>query len=202
MPMQLMMLLGVDLFMLFQILRTLELLAADDARVRLEIRVNAEMRRDVIALSARDAAAFPVTGQAQVVGRLAADMGGRQVVVELVGARGDAGRSRGGGESVGSVSCRRATSTEIAPECDSLKAILPPTRLPFLLVILASRRTDRIRVPRRHVTATATSRRHVASKARATRRSWPRARRTRRSIGIPPPRFLVIILVITERRVQ
>lgn len=46
-----------------------------------------EMRRDVIALSARSATVLPFAGEAQIAGALAADVLIAQVVVERLGVR-------------------------------------------------------------------------------------------------------------------
>lgn len=70
--------------MLLQILRTLELLAAGLAFVRLERDVNAEMRGDVVTLHSSYPTATPSTSEVEVVGRLAANMLIAQMFVKLV----------------------------------------------------------------------------------------------------------------------
>ena len=63
---------GLD--MLLQVLRTLEVLAAQGAAVRLERDVNADMGGDVVALHHLGATSAPRTCQAEVVGAFATDM--------------------------------------------------------------------------------------------------------------------------------
>ncbi len=118
---QLVVLLGVDTLMLLEILRTLERLATNRARVGLErgvdwggsatrppccayVRIISEgrvrvatsgyamtrvlttqMGRDVVTLDALDTATLPTTGQAEVVGRLAANVCLTQVCVQILG---------------------------------------------------------------------------------------------------------------------
>ena len=62
----------LDVFL--QVLGTLEGLAAKLAFVRFQRDVDSDVRGDVIALDGGGSAAAPLTGQVEVVGRLAADM--------------------------------------------------------------------------------------------------------------------------------
>ena len=89
--MQLVVLLGVDALVLLQVLGALERLAAHGARVGLQWRVHAEMRRDVVALDALDAASLPAACQAEIVGALAANVRLAQMGVQVLGAWGDIG---------------------------------------------------------------------------------------------------------------
>jgi hypothetical protein len=63
---------GLDV--LLEVLRALERLAAEVALVRLERHVDADVRRDVVALDRGGAALVPLARQAEVVGALAADV--------------------------------------------------------------------------------------------------------------------------------
>ena len=63
---------GLD--MLLEILGTLKRLAAEVTLVRLERHVDADMRRDVVALHSSRAARVPLARQVQVVGALAANV--------------------------------------------------------------------------------------------------------------------------------
>ena len=60
--------------MLFQVLRTFELLATECTAMRLQRHVNSNMRRYMIALLQGDVAIAPPTGQVEVVGALAANV--------------------------------------------------------------------------------------------------------------------------------
>jgi hypothetical protein len=60
--------------MFLEILRTLESFAAEFALVRLERDVNADVGGDMVALDGRRPALAPLTGQVEVVGRLATDV--------------------------------------------------------------------------------------------------------------------------------
>lgn len=60
--------------MLLKILGTLERLSAKVALVRLERDMDADVRRDVVALDGRGAAGIPLAGQVQVVGALATNV--------------------------------------------------------------------------------------------------------------------------------
>lgn len=100
--MSLMMLLRVYPFVLFQVLRALERLSADRARVGLQWRVNcvvsssralrmrvtarltSEMTGDVIPLDTLDPTALPSASQTEIVGTLPPHMLVTQVVVQLV----------------------------------------------------------------------------------------------------------------------
>lgn len=84
-PVRHMMLLGMNLFMLLQILRTLEWLAADLADVGFEWRVDSEMRSDVVALGTCGTAALPFARQTQVVGRLASNVVVAEMDIEQFG---------------------------------------------------------------------------------------------------------------------
>jgi len=72
--MLLVVLLCMDLLVLFKVLGPLERLVANLADMRLERRVDTEMRCDVVPLCAGRVAVLPLAGQTQVVGRLATDM--------------------------------------------------------------------------------------------------------------------------------
>ena len=58
----------MSLYMLLEILRTLERLAAEITLMRFEGDVDANVRRDVVALDRRGAAGTPLAGEVQVVG--------------------------------------------------------------------------------------------------------------------------------------
>lgn len=73
------MFLGMNFFMLFKVLRTLERLVAYFARVRFERSVYSEMRGDVVSLCTRSTAVFPGACEAEIVGRLSTDV----VVAEM-----------------------------------------------------------------------------------------------------------------------
>ena len=60
--------------MLLEILWALERLAAEFTLVRFERDVDTYVRSDMISLDSRGAAASPLTGEIEVVGRLAANM--------------------------------------------------------------------------------------------------------------------------------
>ena len=81
----LLVLLGVDALVLLEILRTLEGLATDLARVRLERSVNTKVGGDVVPLGTAHVAAFPLAGEAEVVSALAADVVIAQVLVDNLG---------------------------------------------------------------------------------------------------------------------
>jgi hypothetical protein len=78
---------GVRLYVLLEILRTLEGFAAEIALVRLQRNVHANVRGDVIALDSGSATVTPLAGQIQVVGTLATNMALTDVVVELLSRR-------------------------------------------------------------------------------------------------------------------
>jgi hypothetical protein len=63
---------GLDMFL--EILRTLESLAAELALVRLKRNVDSNMRGNVVALDCGGSALAPLTGQVEVVSRLATNM--------------------------------------------------------------------------------------------------------------------------------
>jgi hypothetical protein len=65
---------GMRLDMLLQVLRALELLAAELAFVGLEGDVHANVRGDVVALDGLGVAAVPRTDEVEVIGALAADV--------------------------------------------------------------------------------------------------------------------------------
>lgn len=65
---------GVCLDMFFQILRTLEALAAELTLVRLERNMDSDVGGDVVTLDSSRAARIPLAGKVQVVGALAANM--------------------------------------------------------------------------------------------------------------------------------
>jgi hypothetical protein len=60
--------------MFLEILRTLESLAAELALVRLKRNVDSNMRGNVVALDCGGSALAPLTGQVEVVSRLATNM--------------------------------------------------------------------------------------------------------------------------------
>jgi hypothetical protein len=72
---------GVGLDVLFQILGTLESLAAEVALVRLQGDVDTDVRGDVVTLDGGGAAVAPLTGQVQVVCALATNMALADVVL-------------------------------------------------------------------------------------------------------------------------
>jgi L-rhamnose isomerase len=72
---------GVRLYVLLEILRTLEGFAAEIALVRLQRNVHANVRGDVIALDSGSATVTPLAGQIQVVGTLATNMALTDVVL-------------------------------------------------------------------------------------------------------------------------
>lgn len=63
---------GLDMFL--EVLWALERLSTKFALVRLEWDVDSNVRGDVVSLDRRGAAATPLTGQVEVVGRFAADV--------------------------------------------------------------------------------------------------------------------------------
>ena len=65
---------GMGLDVLLEVLGALERLAAEVALVGLERDVDADVRRDVVALDRGGAARVPLARQVEVVGALAADM--------------------------------------------------------------------------------------------------------------------------------
>jgi hypothetical protein len=75
---------GVRLYVLLEILRTLERLTAEIALVRLQRNVNANVRSDVVTLDRGGAAVAPLAGQIQVVGALTTNMALTNVIVELL----------------------------------------------------------------------------------------------------------------------
>lgn len=75
---------SVNLFVLFQILRTFECFPTGFAFVRLQRYVYSDMRSDVITLDVSDAACLPVARKAEVICRLSTDMVVCQVKVEVV----------------------------------------------------------------------------------------------------------------------
>ena len=77
--------LGVDLFVLLEVLGPLEALVADLAGVGLEGDVYAEVGGDVVALGARGAAFLPFAGEAEVASALAADVVVAEMIVERLG---------------------------------------------------------------------------------------------------------------------
>ncbi len=80
-----MVLLGVDLLVLLEVLRSLEALLADLADVRLERGMYAEMGGDVVTLRAGGTAVLPVASEAEIVGGFATDVVVAEVVVEYLG---------------------------------------------------------------------------------------------------------------------
>lgn len=72
---------GVRLDMLLKILRALERLAAKIALVRLERHMDADVRRDVVALDGRGAAVLPLASEVEVIGALATDVDVADVVL-------------------------------------------------------------------------------------------------------------------------
>lgn len=76
----LLVLLSVDALVFLEILWTLEGLAADVAVVGLEWSMDSDVRGDVVTLGTADVASFPLAGEAEVVGGLAADV----VVAEML----------------------------------------------------------------------------------------------------------------------
>ena len=75
---------GMRLDMLLQVLRALELLAAELALVGLEGDVNANVRGDVVALDGLGGAAVPRTDEVEIIGALAADVGLADMFLALV----------------------------------------------------------------------------------------------------------------------
>lgn len=65
---------GVGLDMFLEILRALESLAAEFALVRLERNVDSNVRGDVVALDCGGSALTPLTGQVEIISRLATNM--------------------------------------------------------------------------------------------------------------------------------
>jgi hypothetical protein len=78
-------LLCVNLFMLFEILRSLERFLANLADVGLERGVYSEMASDVVSLSTAGATVLPFAGETEIVGALASNMVVAKVVVEGLG---------------------------------------------------------------------------------------------------------------------
>jgi hypothetical protein len=78
---------SVRLDMLFEILGTLERLAAEVAFVRLQRNMNTNVRSNVITLDRGGTAVAPLTGQVQIVGALAANVTFTDVIVELLSRR-------------------------------------------------------------------------------------------------------------------
>lgn len=74
--------LGVYLLVLFEVLGPLEAFLADLTDVRFEGGVDAKMRCNMVTLSTGSTTVLPVTGQTEVVGRLATDMVVAEMVVE------------------------------------------------------------------------------------------------------------------------
>ena len=93
------------LYVLLQILRTLERLTAEIALMRLQRHVHANVRSDVVALDRGGAAVSPLARQIQVVGALATDMSLADVVLGVLLA------SDGGCDEEGTRSPREKTST-------------------------------------------------------------------------------------------
>ena len=83
---------GVRLDVLLQVLGTLERLAAEVALVGLQGHVDANVRRDVVALDRRRAARIPLARQIQVVGALPAHVTLADVVLERLVSAGAPGR--------------------------------------------------------------------------------------------------------------
>ncbi len=73
---------GVRLYVLLEILRTLERLTAEIALVRLQGNVHANVRCDVVALDRGGAAVAPLAGQIQVVGALTTNMALTNVILQ------------------------------------------------------------------------------------------------------------------------
>jgi hypothetical protein len=65
---------GMSLDMFLEVLWAFEGLATEFAFVRFEWDVDSNVRGDVVTLDSRGAAATPLTGQVEVVGRFAADV--------------------------------------------------------------------------------------------------------------------------------
>jgi hypothetical protein len=82
-----MVLLGVDLFVFLQILRTFKRLLAYLANMRFERRMDSEMTGDMISLRASCTTVLPLTSETEVVGALSADVCVAEVVVEEFGFR-------------------------------------------------------------------------------------------------------------------
>lgn len=80
-----MVLLGMNLLVLLEVLRPLEALLAYLADVRFEGSMDAEMGGDVVTLGTGSSTVLPVAGEAEIVGRLTADMVVAEVVVEDLG---------------------------------------------------------------------------------------------------------------------
>lgn len=76
---------GMRLDVLLQVLGALEGLATEVALVRLQRNMDANMRRDVVALDSCGAARVPLAGQIQVVGALSAHMSLADMIVESLG---------------------------------------------------------------------------------------------------------------------
>jgi hypothetical protein len=68
--------------MLLQILRSLESLAAEIAFVRLQRDMDANVRRDMVALHGRRPAVAPLASEIQVVGALSANMPLTNVILQ------------------------------------------------------------------------------------------------------------------------
>lgn len=81
----LLVLFSVDAFVLLEILWTLKGLTADVAVVRLEWGVNTDVRGDVVTLGTADITAFPLAGEAKVVGGLATDVVIAKMLVDHLG---------------------------------------------------------------------------------------------------------------------
>jgi hypothetical protein len=73
----------VCLYVLLQVLRTLEGLSAEITFVRLERDVDSDVRGDVVALDCGGTALIPATGKVQVIGALPSDMLFADVVLKM-----------------------------------------------------------------------------------------------------------------------
>lgn len=78
----LLMVLGMNTLVLFEILWSLERLPTSRTRMRLQWRVYPDVRSDVISLCTCDVTAFPPTGQAEIVGGLSSDVVVAQVLIQ------------------------------------------------------------------------------------------------------------------------
>lgn len=76
----------MGLYVLLQILRALEALAAEFTLVRLERNVNPDVRGNVVTLDSSCATRVPLAGEVQVVGALAANMFLTEMVIKKLSA--------------------------------------------------------------------------------------------------------------------